>query len=82
MVYAVVQSTAEGDDEPVIAHPHEHQKIRNIRRDPRVAVTVVSTDRTLQTPYLSIKGTARLRRAGWHARLAHVLCCPSMVQRR
>ncbi|MCV7398670.1 PPOX class F420-dependent oxidoreductase [Mycobacterium fragae] len=64
VVYMVVQSTADGDDELVIASLQEHQKIRNIRRDPRVAVTVVSTDRTLQTPYLSIKGTARIEEGG------------------
>ena len=65
VVYLVVQSMADGDDELVIAHLEEHQKIRNIRRDPRVAVTVVSTDRgELQTPYLSIKGTARVEEGG------------------
>ena len=65
VVYIVVQSTADDDDELVIAHLEEHQKIRNIRRDPRVAVTVVSTDRSaLQTPYLSIKGTARVEEGG------------------
>jgi hypothetical protein len=61
----VVQCTADGNDELVTAHLQEHQKIRNIRRDPRVAVTVASTDRdSLQTPYLSIKGTARVEEGG------------------
>jgi hypothetical protein len=61
----VVQSTADGGDELVTAHLQEHQKVRNIRRDPRVAVTVVSTDRSgPQTPYLSIKGTARVEEGG------------------
>jgi len=47
------------------AHLLEHQKIRNIRRDPRVAVTIASTDRSgPQTPYLSIKGTARVEEGG------------------
>ena len=65
LVWVTVQSTADGDDELVTAHLHEHQKIRNIRRDPRVAVTVVSTDRSgPQTPYLSIKGTARVEEGG------------------
>jgi PPOX class probable F420-dependent enzyme len=65
VVWMVVQSTANGDDELVTAHLQEHQKIRNIRRDPRVSVTIVSTDRTaLQTPYLSIKGTARVEEGG------------------
>jgi PPOX class probable F420-dependent enzyme len=65
VVWMVVQSTADGDDELVIAHLEEHQKVRNIRRDPRVAVTFVSNDRSgLQTPYLSIKGTARIEEGG------------------
>jgi PPOX class probable F420-dependent enzyme len=51
LVWMVVQRTADGDDELVIAHLGEHQKVRNIRRDPRVAVTFASTDRsTSQTP--------------------------------
>ncbi len=65
VVWMVVQQTADGDDELVIAHLQEHQKVRNVRRNPRVAVTIVSKDRsTLQTPYLSIKGTARIEEGG------------------
>src|SRR5438874_5073839 len=65
VVWMVVQSTADGDDELVTAHLHEHQKIRNIRHDPRVAATIVSTDRSgPQIPYLSIKGTARVEEGG------------------
>ena len=64
-VWMVVQSTADGDDELVTAHLGEHQKVRNVRRDPRVAVTVLSTDRSgPQTPYLSIRGTARVEEGG------------------
>lgn len=64
LVWMVVQRTADGD-ELVTAHLAEHQKIRNIRRDPRVAVTFVSTDRSgPQTPYLSVKGTARVDEGG------------------
>jgi PPOX class probable F420-dependent enzyme len=65
VVWVAVQRTADGGDELVTAHLLEHQKIRNIRRDPRVAVTIVSTDRSgPQTPYLSIKGTARVEEGG------------------
>ena len=65
VVWVTVQSTADGGDELVTAHLQEHQKIRNIRRDPRVAVTVVSTDRSGPfTPWLSIKGTARVEEGG------------------
>ena len=64
LVWVAVQST-DGGDELVTAHLFEHQKIRNIRRDPRVAVTIVSTDRSgPQTAYLSIKGTARVEEGG------------------
>jgi PPOX class probable F420-dependent enzyme len=65
LVWVTVQRTADGGDELVTAHLLEHQKIRNIRRDPRVAVTIVSTDRSgPQTPYLSIRGTARVEEGG------------------
>jgi len=72
VVWVTVQSTADGGDELVTAHLQEHQKIRNIRRDPRVAVTIVSTDRSgPQTPYLSIKGTARVEEGGAPELLSH-----------
>jgi len=65
VVWMALQSTTDGDDELVTAHLQEHQKIRNIRRDPRVAVTFVSTDRSGPfPPYLSIKGTARVEEGG------------------
>ncbi|MDT5410257.1 MAG: hypothetical protein QOG14_2477 [Mycobacterium sp.] len=65
VVWVAVRSTADGGDELVTAHLQEHQKIRNIRRDPRVAVTIVSTERSgPQTPYLSIRGTARVEEGG------------------
>jgi PPOX class probable F420-dependent enzyme len=65
LVWVTVQSTADGHDELVTAHLQEHQKIRNIRRDPHVAVTIVSTDRSgPQTPYLSIKGIAAVEDGG------------------
>src|ERR1700739_1448718 len=65
VVWIVVQRTADGVGELVTAHLQEYQKIRNIRRDPRVAVTFVSTDRSGPfTPYLSIKGTARVEEGG------------------
>jgi PPOX class probable F420-dependent enzyme len=65
VVWIVVQRTADGDDELVTAHLEEYLKIRNIRRDPRVSATFVSTDRSGPfTPYLSIKGTARVEEGG------------------
>jgi PPOX class probable F420-dependent enzyme len=64
-------------DELVAGHLPEHQKIRNIRRDPRVAVSVEGT--RIHPPglkeYLVIHGTARVTEGGAPEllqRLAHV----------
>lgn len=60
LVWVALQSTPDGD-ELVSAHLAEYRKTRNIRRDPRVALTIVSKDHPgEQTPYLSITGTARI----------------------
>jgi hypothetical protein len=59
-----LESTPDGD-ELVSAHLTEYQKTRNIRRDPRVAVTILSTKHSgQQTPYLAITGTARIAEGG------------------
>ena len=65
VVWVALQSTADGD-ELVSAHLAEHKKVRNIRRDPRVAVTIVSVGASGQgmRPYLSIDGTARIVEGG------------------
>jgi hypothetical protein len=50
----------------VTAHLAEHKKVRNIRRDPRVAVTIVQpgdVGKSLR-PYLAIDGTARIEEGG------------------
>ena len=44
VVWMMVERTADGNDELVTAHLQEHLKIRNIRRDPRVAMTFVSIE--------------------------------------
>jgi PPOX class probable F420-dependent enzyme len=65
LVWIALQTTPEGDDEIVTAHLLEHKKIRNVRRDNRVALTVVSPDRSAPlTPYLSVTGTARVEEGG------------------
>ena len=53
-------------DEIVSAHLSEYRKTRNIRRDPRVALTIVSKAQHPgeQTRYLSITGTARIVEGG------------------
>lgn len=58
VVWVALQSTADGD-ELVSAHLSEYKKTRNIRRDGRVALTIIGpTPPGQQAPYLSISGTA------------------------
>ena len=65
VVWVAVQTCPDGDDEIVTAHLGDHKKVRNVRRDPRVALTVISLDRSgTMTPYLSIAGTARIEEGG------------------
>jgi len=65
VVWAALQSTPDGD-ELVTAHLSEHKKVRNVRNDPRVAVTILALDAAGQgmRPYLSIIGTARIVEGG------------------
>jgi PPOX class probable F420-dependent enzyme len=66
LVWVALTSTPDGD-ELVTAHLSEnYRKVRNVRRDPRVAVTIVSTDPVdgMMRPYLSITGTARIEAGG------------------
>ncbi|HEY2450551.1 MAG TPA: PPOX class F420-dependent oxidoreductase [Mycobacterium sp.] len=65
LVWVALRSTPDGD-ELVTAHLSEHKKVRNIRRDPRVAVTIASPGdlgKTLR-PYVAIDGTARIEEGG------------------
>ncbi|MGV0742414.1 PPOX class F420-dependent oxidoreductase [Mycolicibacterium sp. XJ870] len=65
LVWVALQSTPDGD-ELVTAHLSEHKKVRNVRRDPRVAVTIIDPGRVGQVmrPYLAINGTARIVEGG------------------
>ncbi|OBK13341.1 PPOX class F420-dependent oxidoreductase [Mycobacterium asiaticum] len=65
LVWIALQSTPDGD-ELVSAHLAEHKKVRNVRQDPRVAVTVLSPDNPgrAMRPYLAINGTARVVEGG------------------
>jgi PPOX class probable F420-dependent enzyme len=65
LVWVALQSTPDGD-ELVTAHLAEHKKVRNVRKDPRVAVTIVSLVEPGHgmRPYLSITGTARIVEGG------------------
>jgi len=65
LVWVAWQSTPDGD-ELVTAHLAEHKKVRNVRRDPRVAVTIVSPEGPgeVMRPYLAINGRARVVEGG------------------
>ncbi|CAN5629343.1 PPOX class F420-dependent oxidoreductase [soil metagenome] len=64
VVWFALQSTPDGD-ELVTAHLKEHKKVRNVRQDPRVSVTIVASPKPgVLTDYLSITGTARIVEGG------------------
>jgi PPOX class probable F420-dependent enzyme len=64
VVWMALQSTPDGD-ELVSAHLTEYKKTRNIRRDPRMAVTILGPAAPgQQAPYLSVTGTARIVEGG------------------
>ena len=71
LVWVALQSTPDGD-ELVTAHLGEHKKVRNVRNDPRVAVTIVSVEGAGKgmRPYLSVAGTARIVEGGAPEELA------------
>jgi PPOX class probable F420-dependent enzyme len=65
VVWMALRSTPDGD-ELVTGHLKEHKKVRNVRRDPRVAVTIVNpgdVGKSLRS-YLSIDGIARIEEGG------------------
>ena len=65
LVWVALQSTPEGD-ELVAAHlSDKYQKVRNIRRDPRVTATILAPAQPgQQRQYLSVTGTARIVEGG------------------
>lgn len=82
VVWVALQSTPEGD-ELVTAHLGEYKKTRNVRRDGRVAVTILSPERgEVMRPYLSVTGTARVVEGGAPellAELAKTLASPGVA---
>jgi PPOX class probable F420-dependent enzyme len=54
------------DGEIVIAHLSEHQKVKNVRRDARVAISVMTGSRNSYglDEYLVVEGTARITDGG------------------
>jgi PPOX class probable F420-dependent enzyme len=61
----VVWSAVE-DGEIVIAHLREHQKVRNVRRDGRVALSIATGDRNANglDEYVVVDGNARITEGG------------------
>ena len=62
---SVVWVTLE-DDEIVAAHLFEHQKVRNVRRDPRVVLSIETGGQDARgfKEYLVVHGTARITEGG------------------
>src|SRR4051794_21580330 len=70
-------------DEIVAAHLPEHRKLRNIRRDPRVALSIETTTKNPMglTEYLVVHGRARVTEGGAPEllqRLAHTYLGPDV----
>ncbi len=65
LVWVAVRSGPDGD-ELVAAHlSDKYQKVRNIRRDPRVTATILAPAQPgQQRQYLSVTGTARIVEGG------------------
>ena len=65
LVWVALQSTPDGD-ELVTAHLGEHKKVRNVRNDPRVALTIAAVGDVApeMRPYLLVYGTARIVEGG------------------
>ena len=63
VVWVALQSTPDGD-ELVSAHLADYKKLRNVRRDPRVAATILAAKSPgQQTPYLAIPAQRASSRA-------------------
>lgn len=82
VVWVALRSTPAGD-ELVAAHLGDYRKLRNIRRDGRVALTIVSPERgEIMRPYLAIEGTAHVTEGGAPEllkELAGVLASPGVA---
>jgi PPOX class probable F420-dependent enzyme len=79
---SVVWAGIDGD-EIVMAHLREHQKVKNVRRDPRVSLSIETETVNAQglTEYLVVHGTARIDEGGAPEllqRLAYVYIGPDV----
>lgn len=61
----VALEPGEDGDELVVASLADRKKVRNVRRDGRVALTIVSSEPgSVRRPYLTVTGTARVVEGG------------------
>jgi PPOX class probable F420-dependent enzyme len=79
---SVVWAGIDGD-EIVMAHLREHQKVKNVRRDPRVSLSIETETVNVQglTEYLVVHGMARVDEGGAPEllqRLAYVYIGPGV----
>ena len=78
----LVWAATDGDD-IVMAHMREHQKVKNVRRDPRVSVSFEtdSVNAAGLAEYLVVHGTARIEEGGAAAllqQLAYIYVGPNV----
>ena len=64
--HVTVVWTGVENGEIVIAHLSEHQKVKNVRRDPRVALSMATGERNARglDEYLVVEGTATITEGG------------------
>jgi PPOX class probable F420-dependent enzyme len=79
---SLVWITLDGED-VIIGHLREHQKVRNVRRNPQVALSIESPTKSAMglAEYLVIYGTATLEEGGAPEllqRLAHIYMGPDV----
>ncbi|AKK28004.1 TIGR03618 family F420-dependent PPOX class oxidoreductase [Mycobacterium sp. EPa45] len=64
LVWVALQRGEDGD-ELVVASLADRKKVRNVRRDGRVALTIISSEPgEVRRPYLAVTGTARIVEGG------------------
>jgi PPOX class probable F420-dependent enzyme len=82
-VTLVRAAVSDAGDEIVIAHMNMYQKIRNMRRDPRVVLSVQAPGGMQQAfPYLTITGTATVTEGGAVELLSRIMAQDAARQGR
>lgn len=85
VVWVGLDGGGDADDVEIVAgHLHLQQKVRNVRRDPRVLLTMIAPDRNAMglQEHLIVHGDARITEGGAPEllqRLAHVYLGPDVT---